>query len=172
MENEAEEKPAPRESIAYSMIRTAHTYLSLRLFAWLFFYVWYYVMLFVSHEDKKNNKKKKFIKLKRMNGMGSVKIISLYNGYINIFFFFFSIIMNIFYNYIQTLIFVLCFFSHLLRRLLVSFFSFANQSIAEREESIGPRKALTRSKMPERQRESAPKPLLVCQKILSHFWIN
>lgn len=59
MENEAEEKPAPRESIAYSMIRTTHTYLSLPVCLAFFFYVWYYVMLFVSHEDKKQQEEKK-----------------------------------------------------------------------------------------------------------------
>lgn len=52
-------KPAPNESIAYSMIRTAHTYLCVVVVvaAAAFFYVWYYVMLFVSHEDKTRRKK-------------------------------------------------------------------------------------------------------------------
>lgn len=78
--------------------------------------------LYRTREIKQEKKqKKKFIKLKRMNGMGSVKIISLYNGYINIFFFRFTIIMNIFYNYTHT-DFCLLFFAAWFRsfRLLIN----------------------------------------------------
>lgn len=113
------------------MIRTAH----------IFFYVWYYVMLFVSHEDKKKTQQqeeKKFIKLKRMNGMGSVKIISLYNGYINIFFspllwIYFIIIHTHTERLMYTLIFVF-YFCCCFWLLLVSFYSFdsfANQSTSQ-----------------------------------------